>query len=91
MHRQRAELLKTFGDGGAEKAEKAYLRAIEVARWQKARTLELRAAMGLSHLLQSRDRLREAHELLAPVCEALTDSRDDPEVTEAREFLRTTN
>jgi hypothetical protein len=89
MHRQRAELLKTLEDDRLDEAEQAYLRAIEAARWQRARTLELRAAIGLTRLLRSQDRLREAHQVLAPVYQTFTEGRDSSDVVEARELLHT--
>ncbi|NCF82204.1 MAG: AAA family ATPase [Proteobacteria bacterium] len=89
MHRQRAELLKTLEDDRSDEAEQAYLRAIEAARWQRARTLELRAAIGLTRLLRSQDRLREAHQVLAPVYQTFTEGRDSSDVVEARELLHT--
>ena len=48
-------------------AEASYLRALEIARRQAARSLELRAAVALSRLWQAEGREREARELLTPI------------------------
>jgi class 3 adenylate cyclase/predicted ATPase len=48
-------------------AETSLLSAISVARAQKAKSWELRAATDLARLWQARGRTQEAHDLLAPV------------------------
>src|SRR5215831_11549101 len=58
LHRVRGELLLA---GGADRheAEAAYARAIEIARTQKARSLELRSLMSMARLYQHQDRQEE--------------------------------
>src|SRR5262245_38504532 len=50
-----------------EEAEACLQRALNVARHQQAKSLELRAAMSLSRLWQQQDKRAEARELLAEV------------------------
>src|SRR5262249_13863531 len=46
-----------------EEAEACFLKAIEIARHQQAKSLELRAVMSLSQLWQGQGKTKEAHEL----------------------------
>jgi len=48
-------------------AEAWLQRALDVARRQEAKALELRAAMSLSRLWQQQSKRTEAHALLAPI------------------------
>jgi hypothetical protein len=48
-------------------AEACFQQALDVARHQQAKSLELRAAMSLARLWQQQGKRAEAHELLAPV------------------------
>ena len=57
-------------------AEEAYRRALDVARRQGARSLELRAAISLSLLCQAEGRQAEARELLAPVYGRLSEGQE---------------
>jgi len=87
VHRQRAELLMFCRNADKEDAEQAFLDAIEVARWQKTRTLELRAALGLARLWQTRQKLADARQLIARVYEGFTEGRDTLDLREAKAFL----
>jgi predicted ATPase len=68
-------------------AEKCYRRALDVARRQGARSLELRAAVSLSRLWQAANRHDEARELLAPIYGWFTEGLDHPELREAAALL----
>ena len=59
-------LLRQPGTPQAE-AEAWLQRALDVARRQEAKSLELRAAMSLSRLWQQQDKRAEAYALLAPI------------------------
>jgi class 3 adenylate cyclase/predicted ATPase len=52
LHRLRGELLLARGGAASADAERCYQRALEVARAQRARSLELRAAISLSRVKQ---------------------------------------
>ncbi|MBU0495553.1 MAG: hypothetical protein KKA73_05360, partial [Chloroflexi bacterium] len=87
MHRLRGELLLSSGQRSAvegQQAEACFQRAIEVARWQEAKSLELRAATSLARLWQGQGKREEAHALLAEVYGWFTEGFDTPDVVEAR-------
>jgi predicted ATPase len=84
-HRRRGELLRALGREA--EAETAWLRAIEVARSQGARTFELRAALDLGRLWHDRSRGEEAHALLAPLYAQFTEGFDTVDLKEAKALL----
>ena len=61
--------------------------AIEIARAQESRSLELRAATSLARLWQQQGRKKEARELLAPIYNWFTEGFDSVPLIEARELL----
>jgi len=68
-----------------QKEEEAWLqRALDVARRQEAKALELRAAMSLARLWQQQGKRAEAHELLAPVFSWFTEGFDTADLQEAK-------
>jgi class 3 adenylate cyclase/predicted ATPase len=79
-------LLRQPGTPPAE-AEAWLQRALEVARRQEAKSLELRAAMSLSHLWQQQGKRDEARELLAPVYGWFTEGFDTADLQEAKALL----
>ncbi len=88
IHRLRGRLLLATAEPAAlASAEACYRRALEVARRQGARSLELRAAVSLSRLWQAADRHGEARELLAPIYGRFTEGLDHPELREAAALL----
>jgi predicted ATPase len=79
-------LLKQPGTLQAE-AEAWFQRALDVARRQEAKSLELRAAMSLSRLWQQQGKRTEAYALLAPIYGWFTEGFDTPDLQEARALL----
>jgi predicted ATPase len=63
------------------------LRAIEVARRQQAKSLELRAAMSLSRLWQQQGKKDEARQMLAEIYGWFTEGFDTADLQEARILL----
>jgi DNA-binding SARP family transcriptional activator/tetratricopeptide (TPR) repeat protein len=86
LHRLRAELLLAGGAPAAE-AEAALARALEIARGQQARSLELRAAHALARLWAKAGRTAEARALLAPVYSSFTEGLETPDLEGARTLL----
>jgi class 3 adenylate cyclase/predicted ATPase len=79
-------LLRQPGTPPAEGA--AWLhRALDVARHQEAKSLELRAAMSLSRLWQQQSKRTEAYELLAPIYGWFTEGFDTADLQEAKALL----
>jgi predicted ATPase len=70
-----------------EEAEIWLQRALDVARRQQAKSLELRAAMSLTRLWQRQGKQTEAHELLAPIYGWFTEGFDTADLQEAKALL----
>ena len=85
LHRLKGELLLLQGDEA--EAEASFQHAIQLARQQQAKPLELRAAMSLSRLWQRQDKREEARPLLAEVYGWFTDGFDTPDLKEAKALL----
>jgi predicted ATPase len=70
-----------------EEAEACFLKAIEIARRQQAKLLELRAVMSLSRLWQQQGQREEALELLTEIHGWFTEGFDTKDLQEAKELL----
>jgi predicted ATPase len=79
-------LLRQPGTPQAE-AEAWLQRALDVARRQEAKSLELRAAMSLGRLWQQQGKRTEVYDLLAPVYGWFTEGFDTADLQEARALL----
>jgi predicted ATPase len=87
IHRLRGELLLELETPDETRAEEALRRAIEIAQGQKARMLELRAAVSLGRLLRDQGRSAEARELLPGVYGWFTEGFDTPDLRATAELL----
>jgi predicted ATPase len=65
----------------------SFRKALDVARGQRAKFWELRAATSLSRLWQQQGRRKEAVELLAPVYDWFTEGFDIRDLKEAKALL----
>jgi predicted ATPase len=79
-------LLHQTGTPPAE-AEPWLQRALDVARRQEAKSLELRAVMSLARLWQQQGKRAEAHALLAPIYGWFTEGFDTADLQEAKALL----
>ena len=68
-------------------AEACFHRALDVARRQEAKSLELRAAISLSRLWQQQGQRQEAHKLLTPIYGWFTEGFDTADLQEAKALL----
>ena len=68
-------------------AEGCFQQALDVARRQEAKSLELRAAMSLSRLWQQQGKRQEAYDLLAPIYHWFTEGFDTADLQDARALL----
>jgi predicted ATPase len=64
-----------------------FQQALDIARRQQAKSLELRAAMSLSRLWQRQGKCKEAHDLLAPIYGWFTEGFDTTDLQEAKALL----
>ena len=70
-----------------EEAEACFLKAIDVAHKQQAKSLELRAAMSLARLWQQQGKQKEAQQLLAEIYAWFTEGFDTKDLQEAKALL----
>jgi DNA-binding winged helix-turn-helix (wHTH) protein/predicted ATPase len=68
-------------------AEACFQRARAIAQHQRAKSLELRAALSLARLWQQQGHRAKAHELLVPIYSWFTEGFDTPDLQEARALL----
>ena len=76
-----------LAENGSAGAEACYVKALEVARTQQGRSLELRAATSLARLWGEQGRRAEARDLLAPVHGWFTEGFDTADLKEATALL----
>ncbi len=89
MLRMRGELLLRGNGEESLEAEVCFANALDIARRQQAKSLELRAATSLARLWQGQRKHAEARELLEPVYDWFTEGFDTPDLIEAKELLNT--
>jgi predicted ATPase len=87
IHRLKGELLLTQSQDNQADAEACFQHALDVARHQHAKALELRAAISLTRLWQQRGKYAEARELLAPTYGWFTEGFDTTDLQEAKALL----
>src|SRR5262245_30216154 len=87
VYRLQGELLLQLPSPAGPQAEAAFLRALDVARRQEAKALELRAACSLSRLWQQQGQREAARDLLAPLYAWFTEGLDTPDLQEAQTLL----
>jgi class 3 adenylate cyclase/predicted ATPase len=87
LHRLQGQLLLRRGHAHGKKAEGCYQTALEIARLQGAKLLELRAATSLAGLWTDQGERQKAHDLLAPVCGWFTEGFDTADLKDAKALL----
>jgi predicted ATPase len=87
LYRLKEELLLQQASGNDDEAETSLHQALDIARRQQAKSLELRSAMSLSRLWQQQGQRAEAHALLAPVYGWFTEGFDTADLQEAKALL----
>jgi adenylate cyclase len=91
LYRLRGELLLQSNRQGAqscgEEAEVCFHKAIDIARRQQAKSLELRAVMSLARLWQQQGKQHEAHQLLSAIYGWFTEGFDTKDLQEAKTLL----
>jgi predicted ATPase len=87
LHRLRGELLLMSTTADSSEAERCFRTALKIAGRQKAKSLELRAAMSMAHLWAKEGRRSEGLELLEPVHGWFTEGLDTLDLREAKALL----
>ena len=87
IYRLRGILLLRQTETPQAEAETWLQRALDVARRQEAKSLELRAAMSLARLWQQQGKRAAARDLLAPIYGWFTEGFDTADLQEARALL----
>jgi predicted ATPase len=88
LHRLRGQLLAALPDGGRpDEASTAFLRAIDVARHQSAKSWELRAATNLGRLWHDQGKPAEARTLLVPEHDWFSEGFKTSDLREAKALL----
>ena len=72
-------------------AEASLRKALDIARRQHAKSLELRAATSLARLRQEQDKKAEARDLLAPIYDWFTEGFDSADLKDAKTLLEELN
>ena len=87
LHRLKGELLRQNPEAKAE-AERFFQQAIDMARQQGSKSLELRAAMSLGRLWQDQGKRKEAHQMLQQVYDWFSEGFETADLTEAKILLK---
>ncbi|HJQ24034.1 MAG TPA: protein kinase [Blastocatellia bacterium] len=84
--RLKGEVLRADAADAAE-VESLFHQAIEIARWQQAKSLELRAVMSLARLWQQQGKIAAARQMLAAVYAWFTEGFDTADLKAANALL----
>jgi predicted ATPase len=87
LSRIEGELLLAVSPEKQNEAETCFQQAVDIARRQQAKLLELRAAMTLARLWQRQGKRTEAYELLAPIYGWFTEGFDTADLQQAKALL----
>jgi len=79
--------MKTEVQSLEEEAEACFHKAIEIARRQGAKSLELRAVLSLARLWQKQGKKNEARQMLAEIYGWFTEGFDTADLKEAKTLL----
>jgi predicted ATPase len=87
LYRLLGELLLQLPDVNPTQAEACFLQGLQIARFQGAKSWEMRLVMSLGRLWQQQGRQSEAHELLEETLAWFTEGFDTPDLKEARALI----
>jgi predicted ATPase len=87
LYRLKGELLLAQSPHQHTDAETCFHQALDIARQQQAKSLELRAAMSLARLWQQQGKRVDARALLAPIYDWFSEGFDTADLQEARALL----
>jgi len=87
LYRLKGELLLLLSQENNNEAEGCFRQAMDIARRQGAKSLELRATTSLSRLLKSKGKKYEAQQMLAEIYNWFTEGFDTKDLKEAKALL----
>src|SRR5207249_306241 len=87
LYRLKGELLLALSTENHREAEACFRQALEIARRQSAKSLELRAALSLSRLWQRQGKREEARQMLAAIYGWFTEGFETTDLREAKALL----
>jgi predicted ATPase len=87
--RRQGELLSLQAD--SRRAEEAFIQAVQIARNQGARMLELRAALGLGRLWLRQGKYEQVKSMIEPLYGWFHEGLDTPDLHEAHQLLEEAN
>jgi class 3 adenylate cyclase/DNA-binding winged helix-turn-helix (wHTH) protein/predicted ATPase len=87
LFRLKGELLLQSGIEGVEEAEACFRQALDIARRQQAKSLELRAAMSVARLWQRQGKRAEARQMLIDIYSWFTEGFDTLDLQETKALL----
>jgi predicted ATPase len=86
-HRMQALILAKDPEVSREKVEAHFNDALQLARGQKAKSLELRTAVSFARFADEHGARDSALELLSPIYESFTEGFDTPDLKESKALL----
>jgi predicted ATPase len=89
IHRIAGDIALMLDDPDTAKAETSFERALSIARKQKAKSFELRAAMSMARFWRDQGKRQEASDLLMPILGGFTEGFDTPDLIEAKTLFDT--
>ncbi len=87
LYRLKGELLLQRVAPDANQAVSCFHQALEMARQQQAKWLELRVAISLARLWQQQGKIKEGYELLTPIYDWFTEGLDAADLQDAKGLL----
>ena len=87
LHRLKGALLLQQATDNLNEAEDFFHEALNLARCQRAKSLELRAAASLARLWQCQGKRQDAYNLLAPVYNWFTEGLDTADLMDAKSLM----
>src|SRR5918996_369742 len=91
LFRLKGELLLGQSEQSLNEAEQCFCKALEIARGQNAKMLELRAATSLARLWKKLNQLDNAKSILNSVYSSFTEGFGSPDLIEAKTVLEQLN
>jgi adenylate cyclase len=87
IHRLKGQLFLHRSSEGQRQAEASFRKALNTARRQESKSLELRAAASLARLWADQGKRAEAHDLLAPIYRWFNEGFDTADLKDAKALL----